>query len=100
MGHEQFTFSPLSNTAIRLAYWDEDAFVSELVVSAPPQEDSSKFNDTRVKSAADQAAVAAEREGLVAPGKETEPKTKKRKAEVKDTSKQKKVRIAQVSSLN
>ena len=94
-GQERFTFSPLSNSATKLAYWDQDAYVSELVVSAPQQDDPSKARDAQVKPAADQAAAAAEKEGLVAIGNETEAKTKKRKNEVKDQAKQKKVSLLQ-----
>jgi len=32
---ERFTFSPLSNPSIKLQYWDEEAYVTELVVNAP-----------------------------------------------------------------
>lgn len=30
---ERFTFSPLGNPSMKLAYWDEDAYVTELMVS-------------------------------------------------------------------
>ncbi|KAL4946100.1 hypothetical protein BDV06DRAFT_235347 [Aspergillus oleicola] len=39
-GTEKFTFSPLNNPAMKLMYWDEDAYVNELMVSteeAPQQ---------------------------------------------------------------
>jgi hypothetical protein len=65
----RFTFSPLSNAAMRLAYWDEDAYVTELMVSAgdvPTPAKSSKL-------------PSAEKEGLVSM-KDAE-KSKKRKAE-------------------
>ncbi|KAK5939978.1 hypothetical protein PMZ80_007396 [Knufia obscura] len=32
---ERFTFSPLGNPTIKLQYWDEEAYVTELTVSAP-----------------------------------------------------------------
>ena len=48
--------------------------------------------DSQIPSAADRAAAAAENEGLVAPGKESEVKAKKRKAEAKEAASQKKVR--------
>jgi len=32
---DRYTFSPLSNPSIKLQYWDEGAYVTELVVSAP-----------------------------------------------------------------
>lgn len=90
-GNERFVFSPLGNTATKLAYWDEGAYVSELVVSEVPDEASRRTLDARTKTAADKAAAAAEKEGLVALGKETDAKAKKRKAEVKDSAKPKKV---------
>ncbi len=88
---ERFTFSPLGNTAMKLAYWDEGAWASELVVSTG----SPKLltGDAQARSAADQAAVAAENEGLLKPGKEADAKVKKRKAEANATAKQKKVLV-------
>ncbi|MCJ1315940.1 hypothetical protein MMC15_001260 [Xylographa vitiligo] len=87
---ERFVFSPLGSTATKLAYWDEDAYVSELVVTEAPDEMSSATLEARMKTATDKAAAAAEKEGLVAPGKEAEGKAKKRKAEAKDPGKLKK----------
>lgn len=71
-----------------LAYWDGDAWASELVVSTG----SPKLmpSDNPGRSAADEAAAAAEGEGLVKPGKESEAKVKKRKADAAATSKPKK----------
>ena len=89
--NERFTFSPLGNSAIKIAYWDEEAYVSELIVSMPTEEKTKQTGDIRVKSASDKAAVAAEKEGLVAPGKEAEAKVKKRKAEANASAKPKKV---------
>lgn len=89
-GSEKFTFSPLGNTATKLAYWDEQAWVSELVVSSTTPKQVAA-HDSQVRSATDLAAAAAENEGLLKPGKETEAKAKKRKVEVSDTTKQKKV---------
>lgn len=88
---ERFTFSPLGNTATKLAYWDEDAYVNELVISIPTQEKAKKMGEARSKSALDKAAIAAEKEGLVASGKETDAKAKKRKADANAAAKQKKV---------
>lgn len=65
----RFTFSPLSNAAMKLAYWDEDAYVTELMVSAGDV-------PTPVKSS---KLPSAEKEGLVSM-KDAE-KSKKRKAE-------------------
>ena len=89
-GWETFTFSPFGNTATRLQYWDENAYVSELVVTVP-EEKPLQESDSQVKSAADEAALAAQKEGLVAAGEEAEARAKKRKAEIKDSSKTKKV---------
>lgn len=94
--NERFVFSPLGNTATKLAYWDEDAYVSELVVSEASDETSRKTLEARAKTATDRAVAAAEKEGLVAMGKETDMKAKKRKADVKDSAKTKKVGLATV----
>ena len=51
---------------------------------------SSTAGEGQVRSAADQAAAAAENEGLLQPGKEAEAKAKKRKAEASAAAKQKK----------
>ena len=90
-GNERFVFSPLGNTTTKLAYWDEDAYASELVVTEASDEMGSGNLEARGRTATDKAAAAAEKEGLVALGKETDTKAKKRKAEAKDTVKQKKV---------
>ena len=86
---ERFAFSPLGTTATKLAYWDEEAWASELVVSTG----SPKMiaGESQVRSAADQAAAAAENEGLLKPGKEADARAKKRKAETNAAAKQKKV---------
>ena len=90
-GNENFTFSPLVNSATKLAYWDEEAWASELVVSSVTSEKKSNTSENQGKSATDRAAAAAENEGLLAPGKEAEMKAKKRKAEASAAAKQKKV---------
>ena len=87
--NERFTFSPIGNAATRLAYWDEDAYVSELVINIPDGKPA-KTGETAIRSAVDKAAAAAEKEGLVAAGKETEAKARKRKADAADATKQKK----------
>ncbi|KAL8734975.1 MAG: hypothetical protein Q9181_002993, partial [Wetmoreana brouardii] len=78
---DEFTFSPLGNTATKLVYWDKEAYVSELMVSSGSSQQAAAGTGPQVKSAADLAAAAAEGEGLVQPGKEIEAKAKKRKAE-------------------
>ncbi|KAK6580576.1 hypothetical protein PZA11_006812 [Diplocarpon coronariae] len=75
-----FTFSPLSNSATRLMYWDEAAYASERVTAIAPAKPSVKSK----KSEHAKLAIAAAKEGLVNPGDEGEPKVKKRKTE-KDT---------------
>ena len=98
-GNERFVFSPLGNTATKLSYWDEDAYASELVVSEAPDERSLRTAEARAKTATDKAAAAAEKEGLVEPGKETEAKAKKRKAEAKELTKSKKVMLSCIMML-
>ncbi|RAO72949.1 uncharacterized protein BHQ10_008961 [Talaromyces amestolkiae] len=44
----RFTFSPLSNAAMKLAYWDEDGYVTELVVSTEDLDKKSK-TDSKTK---------------------------------------------------
>lgn len=91
-GYEVFTFSPLSSTATRLQYWDENAYASELALAIPTGTPASGV-ESQTRSAADEAALAAQKEGLVAASAEADHKTKKRKLEAKDLSKQKKVRL-------
>ena len=88
---EKFTISPLGNTATKLAYWDEEAWVSELVVSSESPKLGPGTSEDHARSAADQAAAAAENEGLLKPSAEGESKAKKRKLEATAASKQKKV---------
>ncbi|KAL8876571.1 MAG: hypothetical protein Q9198_005262, partial [Flavoplaca austrocitrina] len=78
---DEFCFNPLGNTATKLAYWDKEAYVSQLAVSSGPADMSTGAADSQVKSSADIAAAAAEGEGLLQSGKENEVKAKKRKAE-------------------
>lgn len=68
----RFTFSPLNNLAMKLAYWDEEGYVTELVVST---EDLHKKSKTESKSA-----------------KESE-KAKKRKAEASSSAGTKKMAV-------
>ena len=90
----RFTFSPLGNNATKLAYWDEDAYVNELLISVPTEDKVKKTNEARSRSALDKAAIAAEKEGLLAPGKEMDAKAKKRKADATAAAKQKKVSVS------
>ncbi|CEL08085.1 Putative Rna-binding protein [Aspergillus calidoustus] len=59
---EKFTFSPLNNPALKLMYWDEDAYVNELMVSsesetqqAPKTERPTGQTDSKAKDATDKA---------------------------------------------
>lgn len=90
-GTERFTLSPLNNTATKLAYWDQEAYVSELIVSAAEPGKVSGTVENQARSASDKAAAAAEKEGLIKVSRETEAKAKKRKAEASAAAKQKKV---------
>lgn len=99
-GTEKFTFSPLNNAAIKLAYWDQEAYVSELVVSAAEPGKMAGTAENQSRSASDKAAAAAEKEGLVKVSKETEAKAKKRKAEASAAAKQKKVHVFHHSATN
>ncbi|KAL8828730.1 MAG: hypothetical protein Q9191_002416 [Dirinaria sp. TL-2023a] len=85
---EHFTFSPLANAATKLAYWDEEAYVSELAVASGSPKPAP--GDLSAPSATDLAAAAAEKEGLLEPAKESEAKTKKRKADAGAAGKPKK----------
>jgi len=73
----KFTFSPLSSTSVKLMYWDEAAYTSELVIAAPDQTSPLKTQG----SAHARLAAAAATEGLVSSGKDGEPRLKKRKLE-------------------
>ena len=61
------------------------------MVSTVTPNQTASVHENQNRSASDLAAAAAENEGLLKPGKETEAKTKKRKVEANDTTKQKKV---------
>lgn len=79
---KRFTFSPLGNPSLKLQYWDEDAYVTELVVSMPEPVTADAQSHINV------AAKSAESEGLK-PLKDTE-KSKKRKAQPETSSTAKK----------
>ena len=83
----KFTFSPLSNPAVKLMYWDEAAYSSELVTFVASE---SSAVESRESEHAKLAAAAAN-EGLVAPIKDGEPKLKRRKFEKEGVSSNKKV---------
>lgn len=66
----------MSNPAAKLMYWDEAAYVKELVTAVAPSQSAVKGK----KSEHAKLASAAAKEGLVRPGTE-EPKVKRRKTE-------------------
>lgn len=70
---ERFTFSPLSNPSVKLMYWDDEGYVTELVVS-PGGDEVPKDQQRSEKSASNQQDSQAK--GF----KDTE-KAKKRKAD-------------------
>ncbi|PGH00049.1 hypothetical protein AJ79_08320 [Helicocarpus griseus UAMH5409] len=79
---ERFTFSPLGNPSMKLAYWDENAYATELTVSTgEPEKNRSKSR--RTPTGTDKNAKS---------GKETE-KTKKRKADAAAASTTKKLAV-------
>ena len=84
---EDGTFSSSLNPAIRLQYWDEGAYVRELIINAAEETPNTLPAGGRE---VDAAAAAAENEGLVGAEDDADPKNKKRKAELKAAEKQKK----------
>src|SRR2546430_450087 len=81
---QRFTFRPLTNPEMHLAYWDEQAYVSELVTSTEliPQKDPPS-EQTLVASAPTKESLANSKDG--------ENKPKKRKADSGSQSSNKKV---------
>lgn len=74
---ERFAFSPIGNPSVKLQYWDEEAYITELVVNIPDQAPTKKT-----------AVNPAESEGLKAtPGLD---KLRKRKQELAASSSSKK----------
>ncbi|MCJ1308209.1 hypothetical protein MMC25_001862 [Agyrium rufum] len=88
---ERFTFSPLTNPAMKLAYWDEDAYACELVVSIADDEKKAQASKGKPRKNFDVAAAnAIAKEGLLPVSEELDAKNKKRKAESIAASKPKK----------
>ncbi len=84
---ERFCFGATANPSLRLAYWDQDAYARELMVSATkpaisaaPQPPSAIIGSSSVDKA-----------GLIQPVKESELASKKRKAETAAAAASKKV---------
>ncbi|KAI9882229.1 MAG: hypothetical protein M1823_006023 [Watsoniomyces obsoletus] len=80
---DKFTFSPLHNPAMKLAYWDDQAYLSELVLAN--DDDQASANDSLSKptmSSVEDSSIKSIKEGDV--------KNKKRKTEVGASSSNKK----------
>ncbi|KAH6725057.1 hypothetical protein BKA61DRAFT_42580 [Leptodontidium sp. MPI-SDFR-AT-0119] len=75
--YAKFIFSPLSNSAVKLMYWDEAAYASELVTATAPLPSTGKTKESEHTK----LALAAAKEGLIHSGNDGEPKVKKRKTE-------------------
>lgn len=88
---EAFTFISWGNPTTRLQYWDDGAYVGQLLLADPIE---SAYNRGKTLSAADEAALAAQKEGIVAVGDDADARSKKRKIETKDATKPKKVSIS------
>ncbi|EFE29638.1 uncharacterized protein ARB_03533 [Trichophyton benhamiae CBS 112371] len=75
---ERFTFSPLGNLAAKLAYWDEEAYASELklATAAATSELSGKAGGTASASAQKTSAARAAH-----PGRDGEKEKKRKKVE-------------------
>ncbi|KAG8534151.1 uncharacterized protein KY384_000995 [Bacidia gigantensis] len=80
----RFTFSPTGNSATRFRYWDEQVYVSELVVSTTSAVD--KTSGSRVRSVQDESSATM---GSSKGGKDAENRAKRRKFDTKDSTKQK-----------
>ncbi|EGE02730.1 G-patch domain-containing protein [Trichophyton equinum CBS 127.97] len=75
---ERFTFSPLGNLAAKLAYWDEEAYASELklATASATSELSGKAGGTASTSAQKMSAARAAH-----PGRDGEKEKKRKKVE-------------------
>ncbi|EEH35626.2 rna-binding protein [Paracoccidioides lutzii Pb01] len=80
---ERFTFSPLGNPSMKLAYWDENAYATELMVSIEDPDKKCSKPRVTASSTTDKHPKA---------GKETE-KPKKRKADAGATPGMKKLAV-------
>lgn len=75
---------------MRLAYWDEEGYVSELMLASEEISSTSQSKDRSTAAGRPQAASVADIEGIK-PVKEGEGKSKKRKIEAATTTSNKKV---------
>lgn len=78
---ERFTFSPLTNRSMKLAYWDEEAYVSELMLAPEEIKSAFKLNEENSSAGKVQGAAVAEKEGILKATRQADGKAKKRKAE-------------------
>ncbi|KAJ5116327.1 G-patch domain protein [Penicillium angulare] len=78
----RFTFSPLNNASLKLMYWDDDAYVTELVVSG---EEETPFSQTK-----NEKPTAGQPDAQSKAVKEND-KAKKRKADATANEKAKKM---------
>ena len=83
---KEVTISASSNPSLRLSYWDENAYVSEFIVSEAPPASVAKESQGDEK----RHVTVPEQEGLAGTVTE-ETKSKKRKAESEKASDKKKV---------
>ena len=81
---ERFTFSPLGNPAMKLAYWDEEAYVTELKTSTADPEDNS--NKPRAGNSNTEKQSKANKEGV--------EKSKKRKPDTSSNAGTKKLAMS------
>lgn len=80
---DHFTFSPLGNTGVKLMYWDDEAYLTELMLSSPEVEAVQDQPKT-------EKPTDSQQDGQVKSLKETE-KAKKRKADSAPNSNAKKM---------
>lgn len=79
---DRFTFSPLANAGVKLMYWDDEAYLTELMLST--QEDDPTQDQSKAEK------HSSQQDGQVKGLKETE-KPKKRKADTAPNSNAKKM---------
>lgn len=87
---DRYTFSPFNNPSMRLAYWDQDAYVSEFMLNSDDDRLSNPRKGRSSSGGRPRGNVAAADEGLAKQPKDGEGKAKKRKAEAGASSSNKK----------
>ncbi|TKA82282.1 hypothetical protein B0A49_00435 [Cryomyces minteri] len=86
---EQYSFASSTDPSVRLRYRDADAYVSELVVSTGPPDDSRRTTGATVITT-NPATMSAMKETSISGGLEAPMKPKKRKAEAESLTSSKK----------